>query len=285
MVIAAEQYASRLVVPTSQCTHPTQWASHKNLAAKTLRKLAGPHLPASLKQLEQAIARAHREYDTAVQQHAADRAAEQRSEQTGTPGEEHVDVGEEPVNDGEDDAVDDRARPRRLATRLRPSEHTPGRPQQTFPRMLRVAGARRDPQNALHEPGSRRGSGPTPPHSQVSLRAGRRRRTPAAGDSKRRRTSEPYNSFDLRAVARTCTITWLRLSDSDSLVGRFGAGDYACSEPSAAVGVNRDRASSRSCSERQTGRISGGAAALQAHELRVSGSVRSRTSFGIPHRL
>ena len=85
VVIAAEQYASRLVVPTSQRTHPTRWASHKDLAAKALRKLAGPHLPASLKQLEQAIARAHREYDTAVQQHAAGRAAQQRSEQTGTP--------------------------------------------------------------------------------------------------------------------------------------------------------------------------------------------------------
>jgi FixJ family two-component response regulator len=79
----------------------------QNLAAKALRKLAGPHLPASLKQLEQAIARAHREYDTAVQQHAAGRAAEERYEQTLTPGEKHVDVDEEPVNDGEDDAVDD----------------------------------------------------------------------------------------------------------------------------------------------------------------------------------
>ena len=107
VVIAAEQYASRLVVPTSQRTHPTRWASHKDLAAKALRKLAGPHLPASLKQLEQAIARAHREYDTAVQQHAAGRAAEQRSEQTGAPAEGRVDAGEEAVNDGEDDAVDD----------------------------------------------------------------------------------------------------------------------------------------------------------------------------------
>ncbi len=106
VVIAAEQYASRLVVPTSQRAHPTGWASHKDLAAKALLKLAGPHLPASLRQLEEAIARAHREYDTAVHRHAAGRAAEQRSEQTGTP-EEHVDVGEEPGNDDEDDAVDD----------------------------------------------------------------------------------------------------------------------------------------------------------------------------------
>jgi hypothetical protein len=106
VVIAAEQYASRLVVPQSQRTHPTRWASHKDLAAKALRKLAGPHLPASLKQLEQAIARAHREHDTAVQQHAAGRAAQKRSEQAATP-EAHVDVGEEPGNDDEGATVDD----------------------------------------------------------------------------------------------------------------------------------------------------------------------------------
>jgi ParB/RepB/Spo0J family partition protein len=65
VVIAAEQYASRLVVPTSQRTHPTGWSSHKDLAAKALAKLAGPHLPASLKQLESAIKRAHRESEKA----------------------------------------------------------------------------------------------------------------------------------------------------------------------------------------------------------------------------
>jgi len=68
VVIAAEQYASRLVVPTSQRTHATRWSSHKDHAAKALRKLAGPHLPASLAQLEKAVQRAHRDYDTAVTQ-------------------------------------------------------------------------------------------------------------------------------------------------------------------------------------------------------------------------
>ncbi len=62
VVIAAEQYASRLVVPSSQRSHPTCWASHKDLAAKALKKLAGPHLPASLKQLESGVQRAHRAY-------------------------------------------------------------------------------------------------------------------------------------------------------------------------------------------------------------------------------
>jgi len=59
VVLAAEQYASRLVVPQSQRTPPSGWASHKDHAAKALKKLAGPHLPASLRQLETAVKRAH----------------------------------------------------------------------------------------------------------------------------------------------------------------------------------------------------------------------------------
>ena len=50
VVIAAEQYATRLVVPASQRMPATRWSSHKDLAAKALRKLAGPHVPASLTQ-------------------------------------------------------------------------------------------------------------------------------------------------------------------------------------------------------------------------------------------
>jgi len=65
VVIAAVQHASRLVVPTSQRAQPTCWASHKDLAAKALKKLAGPHLPASLKQLESGVQRAQREYTKA----------------------------------------------------------------------------------------------------------------------------------------------------------------------------------------------------------------------------
>jgi len=56
VVIAAEQYASRLVVPSSQRFGAKRWPSHKDHAAKALQKLAGPHLPATLKQLEKAIA-------------------------------------------------------------------------------------------------------------------------------------------------------------------------------------------------------------------------------------
>jgi hypothetical protein len=51
-VIAAEQHACRLVVPSSQQFGAKRWPSHKDHAAKALQKLAGPHLPATLKQLE-----------------------------------------------------------------------------------------------------------------------------------------------------------------------------------------------------------------------------------------
>jgi ParB/RepB/Spo0J family partition protein len=75
VVIAAEQHATRLVVPASQRTPATRWSSHKDLAAKALRKLAGPHIPASLTKLEQAVKRAHSAYEKAeTAQHEARRA-------------------------------------------------------------------------------------------------------------------------------------------------------------------------------------------------------------------
>jgi hypothetical protein len=61
VVVCAEQYASRLVVPVSQQHSPIRWSSHKDHARKALAKLAGPHLPATLKQLEKAIAKVHAE--------------------------------------------------------------------------------------------------------------------------------------------------------------------------------------------------------------------------------
>ena len=66
MVIAAEQYASRLVVPQSQQHSAMRWPSHKDHARKALAKLAGPHLPATLKQVEKAVAKAHSENEKAA---------------------------------------------------------------------------------------------------------------------------------------------------------------------------------------------------------------------------
>jgi hypothetical protein len=68
VVVCAEQYANRLVVPGSQRGHRITWESHKDIAAKALAKLAAPHVPASLKQLEKAIERAEREQRHAERQ-------------------------------------------------------------------------------------------------------------------------------------------------------------------------------------------------------------------------
>ena len=57
VVIAAEQYACRLAVPSGQRFGAKRWPSHKDHAAKALQKLAGPHLPVTLKQLEKAVAK------------------------------------------------------------------------------------------------------------------------------------------------------------------------------------------------------------------------------------
>jgi hypothetical protein len=58
VVSAAERYAApgrarEPAVPASRLS------SHTDVAAKALRKLAGPHLPASLTRLERAVTRAH----------------------------------------------------------------------------------------------------------------------------------------------------------------------------------------------------------------------------------
>jgi hypothetical protein len=81
MVIAAEQHATRLVVASSQRMPATRWSSHKDIAAKALKKLAGPHVSASLTRLEQAVKRAHAAHEkaeiaAAEQQRAACQATE-----------------------------------------------------------------------------------------------------------------------------------------------------------------------------------------------------------------
>jgi hypothetical protein len=78
MVIAAEQHATRLVVPSSQRMPATRWSSHKDIAGKALKKLAGPHVPASLTKLEQAVKRAHAAYDKAETQAREQQLAERR---------------------------------------------------------------------------------------------------------------------------------------------------------------------------------------------------------------
>ena len=74
-VIAAEQYACRLVVPQSQRGHTNHWSSHKDRATKALAKLAKPHLPSSLTRLHTAIEQAHREAWTAEPDPSTDEVA------------------------------------------------------------------------------------------------------------------------------------------------------------------------------------------------------------------
>jgi hypothetical protein len=40
----------------------TRWSSHKDIAAKALKKLPGPHVPVTLARLEQAVKRARTAY-------------------------------------------------------------------------------------------------------------------------------------------------------------------------------------------------------------------------------
>jgi hypothetical protein len=84
VVIAAEQYAIRLVVPASQRIPATRWSSHKDLAAKALRKLAGPHVPASRTKLEQAVKRANSAYEKAE-------TTQREAQRADTPTDEPVD--------------------------------------------------------------------------------------------------------------------------------------------------------------------------------------------------
>jgi hypothetical protein len=82
VVIAAERYAaSRVVLPAPQRAHPQHFGSHKDLAEKALAKLAGPHVPASVKQLSKAIDAAH-----AVLHEAEDAVRESRSRRVADDG-------------------------------------------------------------------------------------------------------------------------------------------------------------------------------------------------------
>jgi hypothetical protein len=97
VVIAAEQHASRLVLPSSQRMPATRWNSRKDIAAKALKKLAGPHVPASLSKLEQAVKRAHSAYEkaeTAAQEQRGERPPVAAEPDDGTDGELDEDLDE-----------------------------------------------------------------------------------------------------------------------------------------------------------------------------------------------
>ena len=111
VVIAAEQHACRLVVPSSQQFGAKRWPSHRDQAAKALQKLAGPHLPTTLRQLEKAIAKAGAElHEAQAEAHArkASRVEEDAAEETGDSAEafdELEEVGDHFIDEqlGDDD--------------------------------------------------------------------------------------------------------------------------------------------------------------------------------------
>lgn len=107
VVICAEQYAKRMVLPASQRTYRMTWASHKDLAAKALRKLAGPHIPASLEQLERAVAKANKQADDAQRQHRDHERAAAAGTEPVDADEPDREVDEDDVESGEDSEPDE----------------------------------------------------------------------------------------------------------------------------------------------------------------------------------
>jgi hypothetical protein len=76
VVIAAEHYASQLVVANSQRGFGLAWGSHKGQAIKALERLAGPHVPASLKAIEKAVKKANADCERIVTAERARQRAE-----------------------------------------------------------------------------------------------------------------------------------------------------------------------------------------------------------------
>lgn len=99
VVIAAERYASRLVVPSSQQREALSWPSHKDMAIRALEKLAKPHLAPTLKALQKAVAKAEREYESQIKA--------QREAQSAARGIGGTPSGLDPVDDDDVDDLDD----------------------------------------------------------------------------------------------------------------------------------------------------------------------------------
>lgn len=103
VVIAAEKYALRMVVPASQQHTPLSWSSHKDQAEKALSKIVGPHLPATLKQLEKAVSKAKAAYEQEQNAIRKEQLAKTAAERPTEPsGGEVGDVDDEYVDEFED---------------------------------------------------------------------------------------------------------------------------------------------------------------------------------------
>jgi ParB/RepB/Spo0J family partition protein len=110
VVIAAEHYATQLVVPNSQRGVGLAWGSHKGQAIKALERLAGPHIPASLKAIEKAVTKANADCERVAKGERERQRAEQdapRKSHQPTP----VGTGEGAAASGADDgdSIDEEA--------------------------------------------------------------------------------------------------------------------------------------------------------------------------------
>ncbi len=106
VVISAEQYAARMVIPARQRSYRTAWSSHKDIAAKALAKLAGPYLPVSLKALERAVKRAHDEYAAAIKARSAAVPAAGTEEPVEADGRVDEEVEANPDGETENDGIE-----------------------------------------------------------------------------------------------------------------------------------------------------------------------------------
>jgi len=106
VVVSAERYAARMVLPASQRSYRTAWSSHKDIAAKALAKLAGPHLPVSLKALERAIKRAYDEYDAAIRARSAAVPAAGTEEPAEADGQQDEEVEADPDDGTEQGGIE-----------------------------------------------------------------------------------------------------------------------------------------------------------------------------------
>jgi ParB/RepB/Spo0J family partition protein len=96
VVIAAEHYASRSVLPASQQFAPLRWPSHKDMAVKALEKIARPHVASTLKALERAVAKATRDYDEEREAlSAAKRQAQEKKDRSAADGGDEPHVAEQ----------------------------------------------------------------------------------------------------------------------------------------------------------------------------------------------
>jgi hypothetical protein len=92
-VIAAEHYATQLVVAGGHRGFRQHWGSHKDQAIKALEKLAGPHVPASLKAIERAVRKADSDRERAVA------AAKQQPDDPKVDGDTDTDIDVDAVED------------------------------------------------------------------------------------------------------------------------------------------------------------------------------------------